>query len=57
MMLSGLIMFAFSLYASIKDPVSLLGPWGPVAVMAGLMMGGMIILGSIYYILKSIFSD
>lgn len=56
MMLSGLILFCLSLYANIKDPVTLLGAWGPVAVMAGLIMGGMIILGSIYYILKSAFT-
>jgi len=56
MMISGLIMFCLSLYATIKDPISLLGPWGAVVAMAGLIMGGLIILGSIYYILKSSFT-
>jgi len=57
MMISGLVMFCLSLYATIKDPIALLGPWGAVAAMAGLIMGGLIILGSIYYILKSAFAS
>ena len=56
MLISGLFMFALSLFAWLKDPVSLLGTWGPIATLAGLLMGGMIILGSVYYIMKSFFS-
>ena len=56
MFISGLVMFALSLYAWMKNPADLLGAWGPIATLVGLMMGGMIILGSVYYIMKSSFS-
>ncbi len=57
MMASGLILMCLSLYAKLKGAVSLLGPWGDIAVLAGLIMGGVIILGSIYYIMKSVLSE
>lgn len=52
MLLSGVIMFGLSLYAWFNDPEALLGIWGPIATLTGMIMGGAIILGSIYYILK-----
>lgn len=55
MLASGLIMVALSMYAWMKGPVELLGTWGPIATLVGLIMGGVIILGSIYYIMKSSF--
>lgn len=55
MLVSGLIMFALSLYAWLNDPAEILGAWGPIATLVGLIMGGVIILGSVYYILKASF--
>ncbi|MEP6344010.1 MAG: lysozyme [Maricaulaceae bacterium] len=55
MLVSGLIMVALSMYAWMKGPVELMGTWGPIATLVGLIMGGVIILGSIYYIMKSSF--
>ena len=52
MLLSGMIMFGLSLYAWFNDPESILGVWGPIATLTGMIMGGVIILGSIYYIMK-----
>ena len=53
MMVSGLIMFGLSLYAWLKDPSLIFGQWGPVVTLSGMIMGGVIILGSIYYIMKA----
>lgn len=53
MMISGLVMFGLSLYTWLNDPVTILGQWGPLTTLAGMIMGGVIILASIWYILKT----
>ena len=53
MLLCGVMMLAFSFYTWMNDPVALIGEIGPIAALVGIMMGGVIIFASIWYIFKS----
>ena len=50
MLLSGVVMLALSFYTWLNDPVAILGTIGPIAALGGVIMGGVIILGSVWYI-------
>lgn len=53
MLLSGVVMLALSFYTWLNDPIAILGTIGPIAALGGVIMGGVIILGSVWYIFKS----
>ena len=56
MLLSGVVMLALSFYTWMNDPVALIGTIGPIAALVGIIMGGVIIFASIWYIFKSSFN-
>lgn len=54
-MLGGFVLLGISLAAMLRGAENLMGEWGPLAVMAGLMIGGLMILGAAYYAIRRLF--
>ena len=53
MLITGVLILGLSFHTWMSDPVALLGKIGPIAALVGIIMGGVIIFASIWYILKS----
>jgi hypothetical protein len=54
-MLTGFILLGASIAASLRGAEEIMGQWGPVLVLAGLMIGGLMILGAAYYAVRRLF--
>lgn len=54
-MLTGFILLGASIAASLRGAEDIMGQWGPILVLAGLMIGGLMVLGAAYYAIRRLF--
>lgn len=51
-MLSGFILLGITLAISLRGAESLMGAWGPLVVIAGVLIGALMVIGAAYYAIR-----